>query len=67
MTADPMPTIIDTLAGEAALRTVPKLDPHTLTVAEQTIRDMIPRTSFASSAALLRRAADKIHELGERS
>lgn len=64
---DPMPTILDTLAGEAALRTPPPLDPYTLAVAEKAVRDRILKTHWASEARLLRLAADAIHELGEES
>lgn len=62
---DPLPTIIDTLAGEAGLRQTPPLDPYTLAVAEKTIRDRALKTSFAGDARLLKLAADDIHKLGE--
>ena len=65
--SDPLPTILDTLAGEAALRKAPALDPYTLAVAEKTVRDMIATTSFASDARRLARVADAIHQLGGES
>ena len=64
---DPLPTILDTLAGAAALHKQPALDPYTLAAAEQIVRDLIPKTAFASTAGMLRRAADDIHKLGAES
>ena len=62
--ADPLPTILDTLAGAAALHKQPALDPYTLAVAEKVVRDLVLKTSWASDARLLKRAADATHQLG---
>jgi hypothetical protein len=61
---------------DAAIRThalldealaVKRLDSYTLAAAEKAVRDMIAKTSWASDARLLKRAADAIHKLGEAS
>ena len=62
---DPLPTIVETLVGAAALHKPPTLDPYTLAVAEKAVRDRISTTHWASEARLLRLAADAIHKLGD--
>lgn len=59
-----MDNISELFAGVNALRKAEApLDPHTLDVAEQTIRDLIKKTHWASDAARLREAANAVHNL----
>jgi len=55
--ANTMRLLADALAAPAPL------DAHTLDVAEQTIRDLIKKTHWASDAARLREAANAVHNL----
>ena len=58
--SDPMPEIRSILGMPAD----PPLDQATLDAAEKVVRDRIKNTTWASDAAILRRAADAIHYLG---